>query len=240
MHFSVCFPFHFLLQLHASCLMMQYLFFPVDAAKSVISIISNITNEEGSEPWPSSLTPGRAWMLGVWIGSHVCGSGEQWRGGWEGSSSAERGPQVFPSQEIQGPDEHKHCREDREAAWRGSGSSSQRVRMSGQTHPEHRAFFFFYIYTWNIYFFFKIIFIVILLELLYSPPFGLLHPSHPPLSQSIPTCCPCPWVIHTCSLTLSFPFFPPLACSPLPSGNCPLVPYSCVSHSFSWLVCFVD
>ena len=151
MHFSVCFPFHFLLQLHASCLMMQYLFFPVDAAKSVISIISNITNEEGSEPWPSSLTPGRAWMLGVWIGSHVCGSGEQWRGGWEGSSSAERGPQVFPSQEIQGPDEHKHCREDREAAWRGSGSSSQRVRMSGQTHPEHRAFFFFFTYIHGIF-----------------------------------------------------------------------------------------
>ena len=32
--------------------------------------------------------------------------------------------------------------------------------------------------------------------------------------------CACPWVIHTCSLTSLFPFFPPLSPSPFPSGHC--------------------
>ena len=41
------------------------------------------------------------------------------------------------------------------------------------------------------------------------------HCSHLPLppsshSQS-PPCCLCPWVIYTCSLTKSFPFFPPIS-----------------------------
>ena len=40
-------------------------------------------------------------------------------------------------------------------------------------------------------------------------------------SQS-PSRCPCPWVIHTCSLTNPFPFFPPLYSSPLPSPLWPL------------------
>ena len=36
------------------------------------------------------------------------------------------------------------------------------------------------------------------------------QPSFHSHSQS-PHCCPCPWVIHTCSLSSSFPFFPPLS-----------------------------
>ena len=41
-------------------------------------------------------------------------------------------------------------------------------------------------------------------------------------SQSL-HCCPCPRVIHTCSLTSPFPFFPPF--NPrLPSGSCQSVP----------------
>ena len=30
-----------------------------------------------------------------------------------------------------------------------------------------------------------------------------------------PYCSPCPWVIHTCSLSSPFPFFPPLSPSPM-------------------------
>ena len=49
-------------------------------------------------------------------------------------------------------------------------------------------------------------------------------------SQS-PHHCPCPWVIHICSLTSPFPFFPWLFSSPLPSGYCQFVPRFHVSGS---------
>ena len=57
-------------------------------------------------------------------------------------------------------------------------------------------------------------------------------PNYPPLlSHALPTsscqyppCCPCPWVIYTCSLTRPFPFFPALFPSLLPSGPCQFVP----------------
>ena len=38
---------------------------------------------------------------------------------------------------------------------------------------------------------------------------------HTPCSHSqFPHCCPCPWVIHTCSLASPFPFSPPLSTTP--------------------------
>ena len=56
------------------------------------------------------------------------------------------------------------------------------------------------------------------------PP--LLSPAPPtPCSHSqSPPCCPCLWVICTCSLNRPFPFFPPLSPSTLPSGPCRSVP----------------
>ena len=57
----------------------------------------------------------------------------------------------------------------------------------------------------SLYFLFlKKYFIVILLQL--SPFFCLPPPGPPHRSHShSPPCCPCPWVIHTCSLTSPFP-----------------------------------
>ena len=50
-------------------------------------------------------------------------------------------------------------------------------------------------------------------------PFFSPFPSstHPNLHShsEFPQCCPCPWVIHTCSLSSPFPLFPPLPPSPL-------------------------
>ena len=56
--------------------------------------------------------------------------------------------------------------------------------------------------------------------------FSYSCPSFPPLLSSAepylcshsesPPCCPCPWVIYTCSLTSPFLFFPPLFSSPSP------------------------
>ena len=37
--------------------------------------------------------------------------------------------------------------------------------------------------------------------------------SYPPHSQS-PSCCPCPWVLYSCTLTCPFPFFPLLVPPP--------------------------
>ena len=50
-------------------------------------------------------------------------------------------------------------------------------------------------------------------------PFALLCPSHPNFHSQCPHRCPCPWVIHICSLSSTFPLFPPLS-SVLPSGHC--------------------
>ena len=72
--------------------------------------------------------------------------------------------------------------------------------------------------------------------LIYPP---LLSPTLPtPHSNSqYPSCCPCPQVIHTCSLTGPFPAFPhyPLL---LPSGHCQSVPCFHVSGSILF-VCFI-
>ena len=66
--------------------------------------------------------------------------------------------------------------------------------------------------------------------------------AHPiPSSHSqFPHCCPCLWVIYTCSLS-SLLFFPPLFPLPLPSGYCQFVLYFNVSACillaclFCWL-----
>ena len=55
-------------------------------------------------------------------------------------------------------------------------------------------------------------------------PILLLCSAQPLLPQSIPPCCPCPWVIYTCSLPKPVPFFLPLSSSHLPSGPCHFVP----------------
>ena len=54
-------------------------------------------------------------------------------------------------------------------------------------------------------------------------------PTFPPLASSTqptphshrpsPHHCPCPWAIHTCSLTNPFPFFPPFPPYPLAAGS---------------------
>ena len=63
--------------------------------------------------------------------------------------------------------------------------------------------------------------IVILLQLSQFPPHCSSLPCpHPRSHSQPPPCCLCPWVIHTCSLTSSFFFFPPLSPTPLPSGHC--------------------
>ena len=65
-----------------------------------------------------------------------------------------------------------------------------------------------------------------------APP----HPPHPaPHSQS-PHCCPCPWVIYTCSLTRSFPFFPP-SLLPCPSGHYQSVP--CLQRLMKHILCTI-
>ena len=46
------------------------------------------------------------------------------------------------------------------------------------------------------------------------PPFILLCRAHPFSHSQSPPCCPCPWVIQTCSWTNPFPFFPPLSPPP--------------------------
>ena len=56
------------------------------------------------------------------------------------------------------------------------------------------------------------------------PPFALCHPAAPHPQSPSPHCCPCPWVIHTCSLTNPFPFFPPFSALPLPLAAVSLFP----------------
>ena len=67
----------------------------------------------------------------------------------------------------------------------------------------------------------------------------LLSPALPASShRQAPLCCPCPWVIYTCSLTKPFPFFLPFSLTPLPSGHCKSVLYFHASGSIL-LICFV-
>ena len=50
-------------------------------------------------------------------------------------------------------------------------------------------------------------------SIIFVPIFSPLPISAHPIPHShsqFPPCCPCPWVIHTYSLTSPFPFFPPL------------------------------
>ena len=55
----------------------------------------------------------------------------------------------------------------------------------------------------------------------FPPHLLLLSPAHLCHSKSqSPSCCPCPWVIYTCSLTRPFPIFTPVSPSLLPSGPC--------------------
>ena len=58
------------------------------------------------------------------------------------------------------------------------------------------------------------ILLFMLLQLLQFPPFPL-YPAYLLLPQSIPKCCPYPWVIHICSLTSPFTFFYLVSTSPL-------------------------
>ena len=61
-------------------------------------------------------------------------------------------------------------------------------------------------------------------------------PPHPPLLSQFPSCCPCPWVIYTCSLTRHFHFFPPFTSSPLHYGHYQSLPCFPASGSI-WLIC---
>ena len=72
----------------------------------------------------------------------------------------------------------------------------------------------------------------------YSPlPYPLPHLPH----SILPLHCLCPWVLHTCSLTWPFPFFPLLFPSLLPSGHCQFILYFHVSGSilFTCLFCWL-
>ena len=63
-------------------------------------------------------------------------------------------------------------------------------------------------------------------------------PTHFPYSHShSPPCCPCRWVLYTCSLTSPFPFFLLLLPSPLVTVNVSLISMSLVL--FCSFVCFV-
>ena len=86
-----------------------------------------------------------------------------------------------------------------------------------------------------------ILFLCLFILLQLSQFFPLCHPlSHPkPRSHSpSPPCCPCPWVIHTCSLTTPFPFFPPFP-NPFPLAAVSLFPVSMSLVLFYSLVYFI-
>ena len=100
----------------------------------------------------------------------------------------------------------------------------------------------------------KILFCCFLLLLNYSCPnftpiaLPTLPNPHPPTfipptphshSQSPPHC-PCPWVLYICSLTCSFPFFPPLYPSSFALVTVSLFFISMSLVLFCPLVCFVD
>ena len=82
-------------------------------------------------------------------------------------------------------------------------------------------------------FLFITLFFIILLLFYYSysifplcPPLPIPHPALTPF----PHHCPCPWVIHTCSLTSPISFFPPFP--PPPSS---LVTFSLIHVPLPWL-----
>ena len=77
----------------------------------------------------------------------------------------------------------------------------------------HTLNYFCNIFYANYLFFF--FFTVIRLQLSQYFAFALLHPDIPCSHSQSPHCYPYSWVIHTCSLTSPFPFFPPLSPSPL-------------------------
>ena len=77
-----------------------------------------------------------------------------------------------------------------------------------------------FVAIWHWVNFFKKYFIAVLLQLSQLSPLCPPLPSPPPPHSQFSHCCPCPWVIYSCSLTGSFPFFPPLSPSCLPSGHC--------------------
>ena len=72
-----------------------------------------------------------------------------------------------------------------------------------------------------------------------SPHCSPLPCPQPPHSPS-PPCCPCPWVIYTCSLTRPFPFFPLLSPFLLLSGPCQSVPCFHATGSVLLICHFVD
>ena len=76
---------------------------------------------------------------------------------------------------------------------------------------------------------FLIIFSVILLQLPNLSPFALLLTSHTSAPTVIPHCCPCPWVIHTCSLFCSFSCLPALSPSPFPFDHFQSCSHACGS-----------
>ena len=84
----------------------------------------------------------------------------------------------------------------------------------------------------EIFFVFLFIFIVILLQLSRFSYFAEPTQFQPPGSHSqSPHYCPCPWVIHTSSLTSPFSFFPTLSPLPLHSGSWQSVPCFYISGS---------
>ena len=87
---------------------------------------------------------------------------------------------------------------------------------------------------WTFFFFtFKMNFILIY-SITIVPIFPLLPSSDQLLSltHSPPSHhCPCPWVIHTSSLTSPFPFFLSVSSSTVPPGHCQSVPCFHVSGS---------
>ena len=104
-------------------------------------------------------------------------------------------------------------------------------------------FLFFLNEVVNLIYFFRFFFFLFLLNHFYCYSITVV-PIPPPLPSSAhptphshrqsPHCRPCPWVIHTCSLTSPFSFCPPLSPSPLPSGHFQSVPcfHACGSILF--------
>ena len=97
--------------------------------------------------------------------------------------------------------------------------------------------------SWRILFSFFLTFLLVFYHSCPNiSPFALLRPSqHLPLPCShnqFSHCCPCPWVIHTCSLSSPFPFFPPFSPSILPPGHCQSVPCFHAYGSISFVSLF--
>ena len=80
-------------------------------------------------------------------------------------------------------------------------------------------------------------FFIVLLQLSQFSTIAFLRPNHSRSHSQFTPCCPCPWVIHTCTSTRPFLFFSPL--SLLPSGHCHSVPCFHAVVLFCSFVCFV-